>query len=209
MTRTTCVPSFPGAPSVGKPVGVSRPLQGRCGMAASLESYKKAVIWGGVSLAGLLFAAGPAMAQPSPGLFWQCVPADATHPQPGYCPVSNKYPFPIGSVAGTAPVVTSAAAENNHVLKATPGTIYSVYATNLTATAGFLVVLDAVSAPSDGAIVPLDCVPLPASGAASISWQTDPLKTYSTGITVVLTSASTCFTKTTGTITGFISGEVQ
>lgn len=113
-----------------------------------------------------------------------------------------------GSAAGITPVVSSSA-ENNHVLKASAGNLYSAYATNLTSTAGFLVILNATSSPADGAITPLACVPLPASGVASISNKPGPAQVYSTGITAVVTSASTCFTKTTGVITAFISGDVK
>ena len=118
----------------------------------------------------------------------------------------------VGATANTAAGITpavSTSAEATRVLKASAGNLYSVYATNLTATAGFLVVLNATSAPGDGAIAPLACVPLPASGTASINFNPGPAAVYSTGITVVLTSAATCFTKTTGTITGFISGSVS
>jgi len=110
--------------------------------------------------------------------------------------------------AGITPVV-SAAAENNHVLKATPGNLYSIYAANLTATAGFLVVLNVTAAPADGAITPLECAALPANGNASISYNSGPPSVFSTGITAVVTSATTCFTKTTGVITAFIRGSVQ
>lgn len=117
----------------------------------------------------------------------------------------------------TMPGQTSAAAENNHVIKASPGALYTVYATNLTATGGFLVVLNATGAPADGAIVPIDCVPLPANNAAGscgpgctgINYRPGPGKSYSVGITAVVTSAATCFTKTTGVITAFISGDAQ
>lgn len=129
----------------------------------------------------------------------------------------------VGLVAGTAIVgkvgidvamtgitpIPSTSAEASHVLKASAGTLWSVYATNLTATAGFLVVLNATSAPVDGAITPLDCVPLPANGAVAVNYNSGPPATYSTGITAVLTSATTCFTKTTGVITGFIKGQVN
>jgi len=105
--------------------------------------------------------------------------------------------------------VVSAAGESSHVLKASAGNLISVNATNLTATAGFLVVLNATAAPADGAITPLACQPLPANGSASIAYGSGPPGAYSTGITAVLTSATTCFTKTTGTLTGFIAGQVQ
>ncbi len=105
--------------------------------------------------------------------------------------------------------IVSAAAEASHVMKASPGRVYSVYATNITTTAGFLVLLNATSLPSDGAILPLACIPLPASGAASINYIPTPAGQYSTGIVAAATSASTCFTLTTGTITAFFSGTIQ
>lgn len=105
--------------------------------------------------------------------------------------------------------VVSASAEASHVLKGSAGSLWSVYATNLTSTAGFLVVTNTTTAPVDGAITPLDCVFLPANGTASIDYGSGPAAAYSTGITATLTSAVTCFTKTTGTITGFIKGATQ
>lgn len=118
-----------------------------------------------------------------------------------------------GGGGGSAPTpitpVVSASAEASHVLKASSGNLYNVYATNLTSTVGFLVIINATSAPADGAITPLDCVTLPASGVASISYGSGPAEVFSTGITAVVTSAITCFTKTTGTITAFIHGSVQ
>jgi hypothetical protein len=110
--------------------------------------------------------------------------------------------------AGIVPVV-SAAAGNILVLKAAPGNLYSVYATNLTATAGFLVVTNTTTAPADGAILPLECVPLPANSNASVNYNPGPPSVFGTGITAVVTSATTCFTKTTGVITAFIKGAVQ
>ena len=70
-------------------------------------------------------------------------------------------------------------------------------------------VVNATSAPADGAITPLDFVPLPANGSASINYNPGPAAAYSTGITAILTSATTPFTKTTGVITGAIKGAVQ
>lgn len=112
------------------------------------------------------------------------------------------------AAVGITPVV-SGSAENNHVLKGSAGNLYGVYAVNLTGTAGFLVVLNATSSPGDGAITPLACVPLPANGIASLNFAPGPPSVYSTGITAVVTSATTCFTKTTGTITAFIGGQVS
>ena len=105
--------------------------------------------------------------------------------------------------------VVSTSAEATHVLKASAGNLRSVYATNLTSTAGFLTVTNAITAQADGAMTPIACVPLPANGTASLVYGDWAPASYSTGITAIITSAATCFTKTTGVITGFISGSVQ
>lgn len=105
--------------------------------------------------------------------------------------------------------ISSTVAENSHILKTSAANLYSVSATNLTATAGFLVILNVTAVPADGAISPAECVPLPANGVAAISYNPGPPSYYSTGIVVVVTSAATCFTKTTGVITAFIKGSLQ
>lgn len=72
------------SPTVGRRLS-ARPSQGRCGMAVFL---------GAASLiAGLVMGAGPAVAQSSQGLFWQCA---VNAGQPQYCPVNNVYPLPQG-----------------------------------------------------------------------------------------------------------------
>ncbi len=112
------------------------------------------------------------------------------------------------AAAGITPVV-STALEASHVLKATPGNLYSVYASNLTGGAtGFLLVLNATSAPGDGAVTPLVCVPF-SGGVAQAAYINMPPAVFSTGIVAVVTSATTCFTKTTGVLTAFLSGSVQ
>jgi hypothetical protein len=119
------------------------------------------------------------------------------------------YVIPSGASAASITPVVSTGAEASHVLKASGGNLYSVYATNLTTTPGFLIILNATSAPADGAVTPLDCIPLKPLATAVISYAPGPLAAYSTGITAVATSASTCFTKTTGVITAFFKGAVQ
>jgi hypothetical protein len=108
---------------------------------------------------------------------------------------------------GITPVVTAAAAATL-VAKAAPGRLYKVQAANHTATAGFVVVLNAVAAPADGAITPLFCFAIAANGTAQSDFSTRA-GAFNTGIVVVFTSAASCFTKTTGVITGFISTLVE
>jgi hypothetical protein len=124
-------------------------------------------------------------------------------------PLQVTSPGPSSSSSlGITPVV-SAASEASHILKASPGNAYSVYATNSTANTGFLVLLNSVSVPADGAIAPLACVPISPNGVASLNYAPGPPGVFSVGIVAVLTSATTCFTKTSGSVTAFISGSVQ
>jgi len=120
-------------------------------------------------------------------------------------------PFGVFAQSPGGTFSQSAAAEATHVFKSTgPGNLYTVYATNFTATAGYLVVVGSTTVPADGAIVPIDCSPLPALGVGSVVYQaiTGP-GPVPLGVVVILTSAATCFTKTTGVITGFIKANVQ
>jgi hypothetical protein len=194
---------------------------------------KRASLAGLLALAAVGWGAGPADAQQAQ-LYCRQANGGAFLPvQPGQpCPVTIAAGTAvIGSVAidQTTPGVTngiavapssaagvaitsvvSPSAEATRVLKNAAGNLYSAYATNLTGTAGFLVIVNATSAPADGAITPLACVPLPAGGVASINYAPGPAQRYSTGITAVVSSATTCFTKTTsGGLTAFIGGAVQ
>lgn len=111
-------------------------------------------------------------------------------------------------ITSLSPVVTSALAATL-VIKDAPGTLYSVYASNLTGGAsGFLVIYNATAAPTPGALtgsLVLDCVPFNSLGVAQISYQGYPAKLYNVGITALVTSATTCETYTTGTLTAYIS----
>lgn len=114
---------------------------------------------------------------------------------------------------GALTPIVSSTSESSHILKASGGNLFSVYATNLTATSGFLLVLNQTTVPADGAVSPIDCIPLPAAtsssaGNASLNYVNTPAA-FSAGIVAVLSSATTCFQKTTGTIVGFIKGMVN
>jgi hypothetical protein len=112
-------------------------------------------------------------------------------------------PVPV-STAGIAPSPTSATA-SSIVLKASPGNFYGAsIATG--ATAGYLMLLDATSAPADGAVTPKACYGLlPASSPFSVSYSTPAVMLV--GITLVFSSTG-CFTKT-ASATVFMSGQVQ
>jgi hypothetical protein len=136
-----------------------------------------------------------------------CQPTSASAPLPVEIP--SGFPLPVPLPLGALTPVVSGALEASHVLKASAGTLYSVYASNLTGgTAGFLEVFAAASAPADGAVTPELCVPF-SGGLASASYSGIPPAAFAAGITAVVSSSTTCFTKTTGVLTAFISGIVQ
>jgi hypothetical protein len=127
------------------------------------------------------------------------------------CAPSPPSAFLSGCAPAIAPIV-SAAAEGSHVFKPASGTVVSITFTNTTATAALLVLLNATAVPADGAITPLACVQVGANSAvnatAKIDYAGGPAASFSTGIVAVATSAATCFTKTTGVVSGFFSGLV-
>lgn len=123
--------------------------------------------------------------------------------------------FVWGATAPTPPPPTdaispiaSAALEGSHLFKATAGNVVSISVSNSVATPGFLLLINATSIPADGAVLPLACAPVVASGTVNISYPYMPGR-FQLGIVAVLSSGANCFTKTTGTLTGFFSGQVQ
>ena len=122
----------------------------------------------------------------------------------------NILPAPTSSPSNAIAPNASPAPASSLILKASGGNVYNAMATSFSSTAGYLVLLNSATVPADGAITPLACVPLPATGSASITYSNgSPPGWYSSGIVAVITSGATCYTKTTSTITGFISGQVQ
>lgn len=86
------------------------------------------------------------------------------------------------SGSGIAPAM-STALEGSHVIKATPGTLYSLVITNTKASAQYVMIMDAASLPADGAVTLL--FPAIAVGAASTTSITLPAPlTGATGLVV-------------------------
>ena len=115
-------------------------------------------------------------------------------------------PAPTSSAAsGIAPVV-SASAEASHVLKNAPGNLYDAYVTTGT-TPGYLMTFNATTAPSNGAVTPIDCVYAQANTTTALFSAGAPPSVFSTGI-VVEFSTTGCFTATSSA-TAFFHGRVQ
>jgi hypothetical protein len=160
----------------------------------------------GLALLGLL-AATDASAQ-APPTVKMCVQNGTT-----CTPVTATAPLPVTPDASTAltPVVGGSAV-SSQVLKGSPGSLYSVYA--VCTSACWLMVFNAVSAPSNGATTAgsaasnmVECVPIGAGSIGGINYGPGPPATYSTGITAAISSTS-CSTLTLSTV-GFIHGMVK
>lgn len=157
--------------------------------------------------AALLALSSPAFAQPA------APPASQRTPIATYCWSESAGAEVECGASGTGasgaaitPVVTTVAA-NSLVIKASAGSLFSVYATGLTGgSTGWLLVLNLAAKPADGAVAPLIAIPF-SGGVASASYAGLPPAAFATGITVVVSSAASPYTLTTGVLTAaFISG---
>lgn len=97
--------------------------------------------------------------------------------------------------APATPVV-SAAAEGSHVLKASGGCLISTYVYNSGA-AAFLMIFNSATVPADGAVTPIECVPVASASYQFINFSPQPPEWFSTGISAAI-STTGCFTKTVG-----------
>lgn len=102
--------------------------------------------------------------------------------------------------------IVSTQTEGSHVLKAGPGCIISGYVT-VAGTAGFLMIFNSTTVPSDGAVTPQNCVEVSANQSIGLNWAPQPSEWYSTGISAAFSSTG-CFTKTTSA-TAFFHALVQ
>lgn len=94
------------------------------------------------------------------------------------------------------PVIT-AALEGSHVLKASPGCLISAYVYNAGA-AAFLMVFNSATLPANGAVAPLECIPVGAASYQYINFAPQPPEYYSTGITIAISTGANCLTLTVG-----------
>lgn len=175
----------------------------------------------GFCLAALI-AAGAAVAQVGPftGQLFGIADTLAGHQ------FGTGYPFPVSIVAGGTgsavtitpqpgtPTVGASSSITSLVLKASAtsstGGVQYFHAENATTTGGYCVLYNGAAAPGTGALTAANVLAfqlLPASGYCDL--RSNPPIAASTGAVVLLTSASTPYTYTTGTITGGIYGLAQ
>jgi len=112
-------------------------------------------------------------------------------------------PSAATSVATTTTSCTTAC--SSLVAKASSGNLYGFQATAGT-TAGYVMAFNATSAPADGTVTPLKCYAVAASATRDVKFE--PPVSFSTGITLVFSTGTDCFTKT-ASATVFMSGDVK
>lgn len=98
--------------------------------------------------------------------------------------------------AAATPIV-SAAAEGSRVFKASKGCLLALYVYNSGA-AAFLMTFNSTTVPADGAVTPINCVPVAAASYQFVNFAPQPPEYYSVGISAAI-STTGCFTKTVGT----------
>lgn len=131
-----------------------------------------------------------------------------------WIPCDSTTPFPVTSVpsastGGVAYVSTTALAANK-IIKAGAGNLYSFNVgadSTLSAAAWWIMIYDLTAAPTDGAVTPAKCYPMPSGTTGfSAAFTSAPLA-LTTGITIGV-STTGCFTKTASTH-AFISGDAK
>ena len=100
--------------------------------------------------------------------------------------------------------VASAAAESSHVMKASGGVLVSASITT-GASAGYLMIFDRDTAPTNGTVTPLYCVSVAATSSYSLP---TPWPIAVTNGAVLAFSTTGCFTLTLSA-TAFLSAQVQ
>jgi hypothetical protein len=109
---------------------------------------------------------------------------------------------PTSSASFAIPPGSSPALAASHILKASAGNLYSLYVLS-TSVAGYLMTFNATSVPANGAVTPIECIPVYADSFAEIDFSGAPPDYYSTGIVAVfsttgpftLTASATAFFK--------------
>lgn len=124
--------------------------------------------------------------------------------------VSNPVPVTLsGSATGGVTYGSTAALAANSVIKASAGSLYSFDVNadaTLAAAAWWIMIYDATSAPTDGAVTPAKCYGVPL-GTTTVSGAFPNPVALGTGITIGV-STTGCFTKTASTH-AFISADYK
>jgi hypothetical protein len=119
--------------------------------------------------------------------------------------IGGVYAAPTSSSSFAITPGSSAALESSHILKASAGNLYSLYA--FSTVSGFLMTFNSSTAPSNGAVNPVECIPVFANSFATIDFSGVPPDNYSDGI-VAAFSTTGPFTFT-ASATAFFKWRIQ
>lgn len=100
---------------------------------------------------------------------------------------------PTNGAAATPSGYASATAESGHVIQASATNAYRLYA--YSTVAGLLMTFNSTTVPADGAVTPVECMPVNAGGFAAHDMQDIPDR-YGTGLSVAFSTGTNCFSKT-------------
>lgn len=112
----------------------------------------------------------------------------------------------LSCVPSLFPISTPALA-SDLVVKAVPANLWSFEVSNATAAAWWILIFDAITAPVDGAVVPVKCYAMPA-GTTNFSASFSPMPIQFRIGVVISNSTTGCFTKT-ASVQAFISGDAR
>lgn len=114
---------------------------------------------------------------------------------------------PSASSSSAATAASSTAAGSNLVIKASAGNLYGVTVT-IGATSGYLMLFNATSLPSNGAVTPIYCIPVTSNGTNGYAAVNFPMpRRFGTGITAGF-STTGCFNLTASATASFF-GDYQ
>lgn len=116
--------------------------------------------------------------------------------------VAASVALPHLSAVAAIPSTATSVAASSIVLKASAGNLFSV-CVNAGASAGYLLIFDATSAPADGVVTPVFSIPVAANSFYTTDWAY-PIR-CATGITLVFSTTGP-YTKT-ASATAFLSGQ--
>jgi hypothetical protein len=127
----------------------------------------------------------------------------------GTFPVQSTQSPSSASTAGVAPA-QSTSVETGHVIKNSAGNLYSFNVSadaTLAAAQWEVLIFNSATVPASGAVTPVKCYIVPAGGTSVSGAFPTPLY-LATGISIAVSTATTCFTKT-DSAHGFISAYAQ
>lgn len=172
--------------------GITQPTGGS-GILGWLSGIYKAIT-GTLTVAGTVGVSGTV---PVSGTFWQTTQPVSLTSLPslsaGTNAIGSVFAAPTSSSSFAITPGSSSTTEGSHVLKSSAGNLYALYVVT-GATAGYLMTFNATTVPANGAVTPVECIPVPANSIGSIDFGVLP-DTYSTGIVAVFSSTGP-FTKT-------------